>query len=418
MNAYLVIIVAASVIIISSVFNWIGKLTNIPSVLLLILLGIGAQILTNSLGITRKELGYEFLLEVLGNIGLVFIVLEAALDLKLQRKNFNLMIKAFLAATAGFTLSMFGIGWLFHGIFTGTSWYTSFVYAVPLSILSSAIIIPSVGSLVKYKKEFMVYESTFSDIFGIMVFYFMLGAEGSVSHTSVALDIIINIGATIFLSVLSSFFLVFLIQHMKLEVKLFLIIAILLLLFAVGKYYHLSSLLLILVFGLLLNNTDAFFAGKLNRFYKPTAVKEVLYDLHKLTLESAFLIRSFFFVLFGFSIQLTSLYSWQTAMIGGIIVLIFYASRALTLWTISRSNLFPELWIAPRGLITILLFFTLQQHDKFIIKGFDIGILLYPVFITSFVMMLGLLTHKGKNITEAIKEQLPNFHRHEGTDFL
>ncbi len=416
MNAYSVIILAASVIIISSFFNWIGKRTNIPSVLLLILLGIGAQFLAKEFDITREELGLGFLLEILGNVGLVFIVLEAALDLKLKRENTGMMIRAFLAATIGLGLNIFAIGWLFHSIYIGSDWYTSFVFAVPLSILSSAIIIPSVGGLIKQKKEFMIYESTFSDILGIMVFYFMLGAEGSVSNSSVALDIGINIGATILLSVVSSVLLVFLIQRMKLEVKLFLVIAILLLLFAVGKTYHLSSLLLILVFGLLLNNTGVFFKGKIARFYKPEIVSEVLHDLHKLTLESAFVIRTFFFVIFGFSLQLASLYSWQTAIIGGLIVLILYASRLLTLGTISRKNLFPELWIAPRGLITILLFFALEQHPGFVIKGFDIGVLLYPIFISSVVMTIGLLMSKGRSFGQALKEQIPHLEPSEDTE--
>lgn len=416
MNAYSVIILAASVIIISSFFNWIGKRTNIPSVLLLILLGIGAQFLAKEFDITREELGLGFLLEILGNVGLVFIVLEAALDLKLKRENTGMMIRAFLAATIGLGLNIFAIGWLFHSIYIGSDWYTSFVFAVPLSILSSAIIIPSVGGLIKQKKEFMIYESTFSDILGIMVFYFMLGAEGSVSNSSVALDIGINIGATILLSVVSSVLLVFLIQRMKLEVKLFLVIAILLLLFAVGKTYHLSSLLLILVFGLLLNNTGVFFKGKIARFYKPEIVSEVLHDLHKLTLESAFVIRTFFFVIFGFSLQLASLYSWQTAIIGGLIVLILYASRLLTLGTISRKNLFPELWIAPRGLITILLFFALEQHPGFVIKGFDIGVLLYPIFISSVVMTIGLLMSKGRSFGQALKEQIPHLEPSEDAE--
>ena len=416
MNAYSVIILAASVIIISSLFNWFGKRTNIPSVLLLILLGIGAQFLAKEFNITRQELGLGFLLEILGNVGLVFIVLEAALDLKLKRENTGMMIRAFLVATVGLGLNVLAIGWLFHTIYRGSDWYTSMVFAVPLSILSSAIIIPSVGGLIKQKKEFMIYESTFSDILGIMVFYFMLGAEGSVSNSSVAWDIVINVGATIILSVVSSVLLVFLIQRMKLEVKLFLVIAILLLLFAVGKTYHFSSLLLILVFGLLLNNTGVFFKGKLARFYKPEIVSEVLHDLHKLTLESAFVVRTFFFVIFGFSLQLTSLYSLQTAMIGGFIILILYATRFLTLVSVSRNNLFPELWIAPRGLITILLFFTLEQHPGFLIKGFDIGVLLYPIFISSVVMTFGLLMSKGRSFGEALKEQIPHLERSEESE--
>ena len=47
---------------------------------------------------------------------------------------------------------------------------TSLLFTIPLSVLSSAIIIPSLEGLSEYKKEFMIYESTFSDILGIVAF--------------------------------------------------------------------------------------------------------------------------------------------------------------------------------------------------------------------------------------------------------
>ena len=45
------------------------------------------------------------------------------------------------------------------------------------------------------------------------------------------------------------------------HVKLFLLMAILLLLYAVGKMFHLSSLVMILIFGVILNNYKLFFSG-------------------------------------------------------------------------------------------------------------------------------------------------------------
>ena len=43
----------------------------------------------------------------------------------------------------------------------GMTMQSALLYATPLSILSSAIIIPSVSGLSEAKKEFHVYESTF-----------------------------------------------------------------------------------------------------------------------------------------------------------------------------------------------------------------------------------------------------------------
>ena len=44
----------------------------------------------------------------------------------------------------------------------------SVIYSIPLSIISSAVAIPSAASLLKHQKEFVIYESTFSDILGVI----------------------------------------------------------------------------------------------------------------------------------------------------------------------------------------------------------------------------------------------------------
>ena len=392
----------AGVIILSFFFNIIAEKTNIPSVLMLIALGMGIRVFVGSDVVGEDTSQLESLLEVLGNIGLVMIVLEAALDLKLEKEKAPLIFKSLIIAIIGIGGSMFALGAFFMYIFPSTNLYTALVYAIPLSIMSSAIIIPSVGRLQGKKKEFMVYESTFSDIIGIMVFYFMLGADGHTGDRSLAWEISLNIGGTIVLSLIVAYAMVYLFQHLKMQVKLFLIIAVLLLLFAVGKYFHLSSLLTILTFGLVLNNTDLFFRGFLKKHFDKEKVAPILHDFHNLTLESAFLLRTFFFVIFGVSITISSLYNIEVAINSFAIVIILYGVRYLALRFIAKSHLYPELFIAPRGLITVLLFFVLLKNDSINIPNFDTGLLLYPILITSIVMMISLITYKGEKLTDVI----------------
>jgi cell volume regulation protein A len=406
MNPYLLIIACSAVIILSFFFNILAKKTNIPSVLMLIGLGIGIKLLMNMTELRDKDLGIDSLLETLGNVGLVMIVLEAALDLKLERKKAGILLRSLLVSAVSLAGSIYGIAALLMYIFPGTEFYAAAVYAVPLSIMSSAIIIPSVGSLTGEKKEFMVYDSTFSDILGIMVFYFLLGEEGTVGGTS-ASGIMSNLGITLLMSIVVAYGLVYIFQHLKMQVKLFLIIAVLLLMFALGKYFHLSSLLTILAFGLVLNNTDLFFPGRFAKYFDKQAVKPIIHDFHNLTLESAFLIRTFFFVLFGISITLSSLYDWRVAVNGIAIVLILYIVRFVVLRLFARKNLFPELWIAPRGLITVLLFFVILKDPRVDIPGFDPGLLLYPIIVTSIIMTIGLITHKGEKIKDVLFPKLP-----------
>lgn len=373
---------------------------------MLITLGIIIKLLMEMSSMRDKDLGIDSLLEVLGNVGLVMIVLEAALDLKLERSKMGLLLKSLAVAAISLGLSILGIAGLFYYIFPNTDFYTACIYAVPLSIMSSAIIIPSVGGLVGEKKEFMVYDSTFSDILGIMVFYFMLGDNGAEMGTT-ASGIASNLGITILMSIIVAYGLVYIFQHLKMQVKLFLIIAVLMLMFAAGKIFHLSSLLTILAFGIVLNNTKIFFGGRLKRFFDEEAVKPVLHDFHNLTLESAFLVRTFFFVLFGISITLSSLYDWRVAVNGFAIVAILFVVRYIVLRLIAKKHVFPELWIAPRGLITVLLFFVILKDERVNIPGFDAGLLLYPIIITSIIMTIGLITHRGEKVTDVLFHKLP-----------
>ena len=82
LNSYNLIIAASIIIILSFLFNEISRKTNVPSVLMLIVLGIVLKIGMDSAGISN--LNFLPILEVLGIVGLIMIVLEAALELELK----------------------------------------------------------------------------------------------------------------------------------------------------------------------------------------------------------------------------------------------------------------------------------------------------------------------------------------------
>ncbi len=77
----IMVIVGSLIIIISYLFNLVAKRYSIPSVLLLIVLGIALHGLVAGTGIEPPDL--TPILEVLGTVGLIMIVLEASLDLEL-----------------------------------------------------------------------------------------------------------------------------------------------------------------------------------------------------------------------------------------------------------------------------------------------------------------------------------------------
>ena len=95
LSTYHYIIIFASVIIVSYFFSSFSKKSGIPSVLMLIALGIMVNIY-----IPFQD-RFNFILEVLGTIGLILIVLEAALDLELVKDKIALILKSFLIALIG-----------------------------------------------------------------------------------------------------------------------------------------------------------------------------------------------------------------------------------------------------------------------------------------------------------------------------
>ena len=64
----------------------------------------------------------------------------------------------------------------------------------------------------------------------------------------------------------------------------------------------------------------------------------------------------------------------------------------LALLVFNKKDLFPLLYVAPRGLITILLYFQIQgSYSEQFIPEFNQGILLFVIIATSVVMTISLI---------------------------
>ncbi len=391
-TSYTFIIGASLIIIISYLFNRLSKNTGIPSVLMLIILGL---IIKESMELYHAtEINFLPILEIVGIVGLIIIVLEAALDLELDRKKLLIIWKSILLALLSVLFASISIAFLFQ-FFIDLSFSIALLYALPLSIMSSAIVIPSIENLEHDKKEFLIYESTFSDILGIMLFYFLIGSFETESSIEIVSNISISILLTIVISIIVSYLLIIIFQKLHGETTLFLLIAVLILLYSISKEFHLSSLLIILVFGLFLRNPTIFFRGKLKHFLHEKSFAKVYKNFKLITIESSFIIRTFFFVIFGITITLSSLWNLEVIGISLIIVLFLFGSRFVLMKLILKKDICPQIFIAPRGLITILLFYSIPE--KFQTNKFNTGILLFTIIITSLVMTFALIRKKSKN---------------------
>jgi len=385
------VIIGSLIIIISYLFNLVAKRYSIPSVLLLIILGVILKGLVSATSMQAPDL--TPILEVLGTVGLIMIVLEASLDLELEREKRNLISRAFFTALVTLLLSAVIIG-LVMMVYLKVNMTTGLLYAVPLSIMSSAIIIPSVSSLSSDKREFMVYESTFSDILGIMLFYFLISSLKAESVGEMGLDILLSLSLTVLVSVVAGYLLIILFQKIRTELKLFLLIAVLILLYAISKMFHLSSLLIILVFGLMLSNRNIFFPGKLRVFLDDKQMTGIFNNFKMITLESSFVVRTFFFVIFGFVIVLASLANLKVWLVSILVLAILYGVRFAWFRLVIRKNIIPDIWMAPRGLITILLFYSIPE--TLAAENFNEGVLLLVILASSITMAVSMIRYRNR----------------------
>jgi Kef-type K+ transport system membrane component KefB len=384
------LIILCSLVVLSYFFLIASRYIRVPSVLLLLFAGLGLRQIAGA---------YNFnfilpanLVEGLGVVGLIMIILEAGLDLKLEKRKQKLVRDSFLAALLILVLSISLITtilsyWLHEDVIK------CIVYALPLSIMSSSIVLPSIHALTKAKKEFLIYEASFSDILGVILFNYFI-ADDVLTLKSVGI-FGLNIILAIIFSIVLSILLLFILAKTKMNIKFFLIFSLLILIYSGGKLLHLPSLLIILVFGLLINNWEKISFKWLLNYFPHTEVESLRTFLHSITAESSFLIRTFFFLLFGYSIDISLLNDQTVMLIGSLIVLALFLIRLLYLKFYFKTKVFPEVFFIPRGLITIVLFFKIPTSLK--LANFNDGILFFIVLSTSIILSLGMIFYKKPN---------------------
>lgn len=398
-NAYILIIGICLLIIFSYLFNLLSRKTGIPSVLLLLISGIIARevMLFNDIPVEISPR----LVEIFGILGLIMIILEAGLDLKIGKRKLKLIRNAFFSAIVILILSAFTCSALLY-FYLNEPFINCLIYAMPLSVVSSAIVIPSISHLHVTKKEFLVYETSFSDILGIIIFNYLIA--GNILKGAAIGLFLGSLLLSLLLSMVLSFFILFLLTRITTRVRFYLIFSILIFLYAGGKMLHLPALFIILLFGLIVSNWEETIFKRFYKWVSPSQVNDVSHLLHSLTAESSFLIRTFFFFIFGFTINLKLLLDTEVMLAGSSIVAILLGIRYIYLRFFLHSHIFPELFFMPRGLITVLLFYSIPEAYK--LSKFNEGILFFVILTTSIIMMIGSIAY-GKPKLETINDEAP-----------
>lgn len=384
------IITICVLLILAYVFDITSSKTKIPSVILLLLLGWTVGQVSNKLEIPTPNLNP--MLPILGTLGLILIVLEGSLELELNKSKFSFVRKTSLISILPMLIFSFGLAFAFQ-YFGNTTFKIGLANAIPYAIISSAIAIPSAQNLISEDKEFITYESSLSDIFGVIFFNFIT-LNDNIGTKSVG-HFLLEIFVILLISFVSTVALAFLLSKIKHHVKFAPIILTVVLIYAVSKIYHLPALIFILLFGLFLGNLDEIKHIKFVQRLKPDILNGEVHKFKELTTEIAFLVRSLFFLLFGYLIQVSELMNLETIGWALSITVAIFLIRLLFL-KLFKQSMKPILFIAPRGLITILLFLTIPISQSIGIA--NKSLVIQVIILTALVMMFGLMTNNKNKV--------------------
>jgi cell volume regulation protein A len=239
-------------------------------------------------------------------------------------------------------------------------------------------------------KEFIVYESSLSDIIGILFFNFMAFNQ-SINASSFGyfgLDLLIML----IISFIATIGLSFLLSRIDHHIKFAPIVVLIILIYEISKIYHLPALLFILLFGLFLGNLDELKRFKWIDKLKPAILDKEVHKFSELVVEGTFLVRASFFLLFGFLIKTSEIINPDTLLLALFTIAAIMLIRYLLL-KLFRLPVNPLLFIAPRGLITILLFVSIPPES--VISDVNKSLIIQVIIISALLMMIGLMFSKS-----------------------
>ena len=382
------IITFCVLLLIAYIFDLTSSKTKVPSVILILLLGWSVRQLTIWLEIQLPD--FSSVLPILGTIGLILIVLEGSLELELNKSKLDLIKRSLFGALIPMIALAFLLAFAFS-YFGQFGLKDSLTNAIPFCVISSAIAIPSVRNLSSKNKEFVIYESSLSDILGVLIFNFLALKEtintASFGHFALQLFIIT------FVSLIATIGLSFLLSKIEHHIKFVPIILMVVLIYAVSKIYHLPGLIFILLFGLSIGNLNELKRFKWIEKFKPDELIKEVNKFKELIIEGAFLVRALFFLLFGYLIETTEVVNTDTLLWALGIVFFIFTFRTIQL-KLSKLPLQPLLFVAPRGLITILLFLSIEPTHT--ISLVNKSLIIQVIILTALLMMFGLMTNKPK----------------------
>ncbi|HEX5625717.1 MAG TPA: cation:proton antiporter, partial [Saprospiraceae bacterium] len=263
---------------------------------------------------------------IFSNLVLIFILFESGLELKLAE------VKASFKSSAGITVAGFATTWISLTLMCffifDLSWLSSVFIGATLGGTSSAVVVGLVRKIAVQPKTSatLIMESAESDVFTLAIPISILGLmlTGEVQTNLVISQFLSSLVMALLIGISGSFLWSFILNQMpSLKTTHFSTPAFLFILYGIAEYLNFSGPLTALSFGIAIGNLQFIEPRFITRFIPDANI--VLSKMEKDFFgEIVFLLRTFFFVFIGISIQIGRL-DWL--LWGAFITLMLYLIR-------------------------------------------------------------------------------------------
>lgn len=394
MSIVLVVVFLGVLYFLAHAFAGIFSRTKIPDVLWLIIVGlclgpIFHVVIPTHLG----EVGPVFI-----TITLVVILFQSGLEI-----NVNTLLKAWsrgvALTTLNFLVTMIVVGTATF-LLTRLAPLSAFMLGAIVGGTSSAVVIPLLHQL-KMKNEssaILLLESALTDVLCIVVTLAFLGAhKGNTPNFGLAIGgIIASFLVAIVLGIVGAFLWSIILDKIRtLQNSIFATPAFVFIIFGIAELLGYSGYIAALAFGITIGNMESFeFRLKKMRIFSLLVKPDTLNETEKKFFsEIVFVLKTFFFVYIGLSVQLAN--SWLI-YVGIILTILAFVLRIpVVRFSISKSTPKEDVSLmavmVPKGLAAATLAsLSLQQGivGGEIIQNVTFAVVLFSITFTSILIFL------------------------------
>ncbi len=407
------IIIAIGVLIfLAHFFGWLFSFVRIPDVLMLMAIGI---LLGPVLGVVSPDF-FGRAGDAIIMIILVMILFEGAIKLKFSHLK-KAMLGTITLGISSFLLTTAGVGLLLSQL-VNFPLVPSFLIGAILGSNSTALVIPFIEKL-RIKEESrttLFLESSLSDVFSIVLTLALIASMelGVFQMETVVLDITANLALATMLGAFFAFVWSLVLNKIhNIQNSVFATPAFVFIVFGITEILGYSGLVSVIAFGIVLGNIP-FLLSSLRENYgtlydmfrpKPLSSRELSFFS-----EMVFIIKVFFFLFIGISLNFEDTSILLLALFLGI--LIFLLRLIAVLFSIPRSTPKFDASImsvtAPRGLApAVLALIPIQKglEGGELIQDITYAVIFFSIFFTSLLIFL-LYNTRTRKVYELL---LPNF---------